>query len=81
MAYNYNDNKKNGELTEVDLDFVLGGTNMSYEEAKDYAIKHGVANIRHGDSQDNNYGELNEKELDNYLGGVPFEHTSGRGRR
>lgn len=81
MAYNYNNNKNNGELTEEDLDFAFGGTNMSYDEAKDYAIKHGVANVRHGVSQDNNFGELSEKELDNYLGGILIEHTSGKGRR
>ena len=79
MAYNYNGNKN--ELTEEELNFALGGANLSYEEAKQYAVKRGLANAKYDDTRILDNGELTEEELSNYLGGIPFENTSSRARR
>ena len=77
MAYKFNYN--NDELGEEDLDFGMGGTYMSYEEAKEYALLHGLANARHGG---NSNGELPESDLDNIRGVQPFyeEETRRKGR-
>lgn len=76
MAYNFNPN--NREFKEDNLDFAMGGVNMSYEEMRDMAIKNDMANARHGGSDES---ELSLEELDNYMGGIPYEQTSSkRGR-
>lgn len=58
-------------MSEEDLMTALGGQHMSYEEAKEYAIEHGIANVRHGGYDSD---ELFEEDLKNVYGG------SGRSR-
>lgn len=73
MAYNFKSN--NEEFNEDNLDFVMGGVNMSYEEMRDMVIKNGMANARHGGSDET---ELSLEELDKYMGGIPYEQSSSR---
>ena len=76
MAYDFNHG--NGGLTEESLDFAMGGVNKGYEDMRDMAIKSGMANARHGGSDE---AELSLEELDKYMGGIPYEQSSsGRGR-
>ena len=72
MAYSFKP-KTDGELFEDELDNVKAG--IPYEEAKEYALKHGF-----GENSNFNYGELTEDELDNVLAGVPYNQSSGRRR-
>ena len=73
MAYDFNPDNK--EFNEEDLDFAMGGVNMSYEVMRQMAIENGVANDRHG-GHDNS--ELSFDELDKVMGGNPYEQSSGR---
>ena len=62
------------ELDENDLENVLGGAPLSYEEAKarskfkDIDKKKEVKEELHPE-----LGELSEKDLENYLGGIRIE--------
>lgn len=73
MAYKFNPNNK--EFNEDDLDFAMGGVNMSYEKMRNMAIENGVANARHGGSDKS---ELSLDELDKVMGGIPYEEPSSR---
>lgn len=76
MAYNFNPNNK--EFNEEDLDFAMGGVNMSYEVMRKMAIENGMANARHGGYDKS---ELSLDELDKVMGGIPNEQpSSGRVR-
>lgn len=78
MSYNYDRN--NDSLSESELNFALGGTNLTYEEAKKIAIEKGLANSMHGGFVQD--GELSLEELENVYGN-PYlneESSSRRGR-
>lgn len=77
---NSNYNRNNDYLSESELNFALGGTNLSYEEAKKISIEKGLANSRHGGiTQDR---ELTLEELENVYGN-PYlnEELPSRRRR
>ena len=83
MAYNYNPNRASDELSEDDLNFVIGG--VPYEVGKQYAMTHNNGSSSNGD------GELSAEDLNNVAFNPDFNRqyneqaykdiSTGRGRR